>query len=186
MDQKKDGSGIKLILFDVDGVLTDGTIYVSGQGELFKAFNVKDGLAIELLRCHNILTGIVSGKSSDALEFRCNQLNFDFVVTGCKNKLPRVLEICKSVNIELCNVAFCGDDVLDLPVMEQSGLSIAPLDAHQLVLEGADIILNVKGGRGVAREAAERILSHRYSSLIDMYQTLLNKIVKDDVNGVEQ
>jgi len=181
-----DLSNIKLVLFDVDGVLTDGSIYISELGECLKPFNVKDGLAIELLRCHGIATGIVSGKASPALDFRCKQLSFDFVITGCKNKLPKVLEICKTLNIDYANVAFCGDDVLDLPVMRKVGVGVAPADAHTLVLESADLILSSFGGKGVAREFADKLLTASGQSLASVYDVLLNRISADDVKRIEQ
>jgi len=177
---------IKLVLFDVDGVMTDGSIYISESGESVKKFNVKDGLAIELLRCHGIHTGVVSGKASAALNFRCEALGFDFIVTGCKNKLPRVIEICKSLDISLDEVAFCGDDVLDLPVMEPCGVGFAPADAHQLVLDKADIILTARGGEGAVRELVDMLLLSKIPSLEDVYRPLLTKIAIDDVASLEQ
>lgn len=177
---------IKLVLFDVDGVMTDGSIYIDGHGESFKKFNVKDGLAIELLHSHKIKSGVVSGKASKALTERCEKLGFDFVVTGCKNKLPRVMQICNDLQITLANVAFVGDDVLDLPVMKVCGTSFSPKDAHQLVLEQADHITQAKGGNGVVREVADKILLERLGDLATVYDVLLKKIVADDVKDLEQ
>ncbi|MEN8636588.1 HAD-IIIA family hydrolase [Pseudoalteromonas distincta] len=177
---------IELILFDVDGVMTDGSIYIDKNGESFKKFNVKDGLAIELLRSHNIKTGVVSGKESAALTFRSEKLGFDFIVTGCKNKLPRVNAICAELNIGLDKVAFVGDDVLDLPVMQKCGASFAPSDAHELVLNYAQYITNAAGGCGVVREVADKILLERFETLDDIYDVLLDKIISDDVKSMEQ
>jgi 3-deoxy-D-manno-octulosonate 8-phosphate phosphatase (KDO 8-P phosphatase) len=177
---------IKLVLFDVDGVMTDGSIYINELGEDFKKFNVKDGLAIELLRSHGIKTGVVSGKASKALTKRCNQLGFDFIITGCKNKLPRVIDICTELNITLGEVAFVGDDVLDLPVMLQCGVGVAPSDAHQLVIVSADVITTSVGGAGVVREFADMLLVERCDSLAAVYEVLLDKIVVDDVGKMEQ
>ncbi|MFT5636900.1 MAG: 3-deoxy-D-manno-octulosonate 8-phosphate phosphatase (KDO 8-P phosphatase) [Cognaticolwellia sp.] len=177
---------IKLVLFDVDGVMTDGSIYINELGEDFKKFNVKDGLAIELLRSHGVKTGVVSGKASKALTKRCSQLSFDFIITGCKNKLPRVIDICTKLKITLAEVAFVGDDVLDLPVMRECGVSVAPADAHQLVLESANIITTAIGGAGVVREFADLLLVERCHSLTRVYNVLLDKIVADDVEKMEQ
>tara|TARA_B100001063_G_C16679856_1_gene511109 strand:+ start:584 stop:1126 length:543 start_codon:yes stop_codon:yes gene_type:complete len=177
---------IELILFDVDGVMTDGSIYIDEHGESFKKFNVKDGLAIELLHSHGIKTGVVSGKASKALTQRCEKLGFNYIVTGCKNKLPRVEAICSELGIELEQVAFVGDDVLDLPVMQQCGVSFAPSDAHALVLEQAHFITNAQGGSGVVREVADTILLKRFNTLSEVYDVLLSKIVADDVNNMEQ
>jgi 3-deoxy-D-manno-octulosonate 8-phosphate phosphatase (KDO 8-P phosphatase) len=177
---------IKLILFDVDGVMTDGSIYIDKQGESFKKFNVKDGLAIELLHLHGIETGVVSGKKSSALTHRCEKLGFKFVITGCKNKLPQVIKICNELNIDLKQVAFVGDDVLDLPVMKVCGVSFSPKDAHSLVLEHAQNITVATGGNGVVREVADTILLKRFDTLNDIYDVLLEKIAVDDVMELEQ
>jgi 3-deoxy-D-manno-octulosonate 8-phosphate phosphatase (KDO 8-P phosphatase) len=178
---------IKMVLLDVDGVMTDGTIYISEQGEYLKAFNVKDGLAIELLRSHGVLTGVISGKASAALSLRCIQLGFDKVITGCKNKGPQLKTICSEFGIELNEIAFCGDDVLDLPVFDIVGLSVAPADAHPLVLERADWITRSCGGYGMVREFADKLLCiQKNLTLAEIYQPLMRKIVLDDVEGIEQ
>ncbi|NAX48084.1 HAD hydrolase family protein [Photobacterium halotolerans] len=178
---------ISLVLFDVDGVMTDGTIYMSESGEVIKAFNVKDGLAIELLRSHNIKTGVISGKSSPALSKRCEQLGFDVVITGCKNKLPRLYKLSDELDIALENIAFCGDDVLDLPIFSVVGLSVAPPDAHQLVLERADWVSNLPGGKGMVREFVDDLLQLQTGgNLSEIYVPLMNKISKDDVQTLEQ
>jgi 3-deoxy-D-manno-octulosonate 8-phosphate phosphatase (KDO 8-P phosphatase) len=121
---------IEMVLFDVDGVMTDGSIYINDNGEFFKSFNAKDGLAIELLRRHGLKAGVISGKSSPSLLKRCEQLGFDEVLTGCKNKLPVLIEICNKYQLTFDEIAFLSDDVLDLPVLEKVGLSVAPSDAH--------------------------------------------------------
>ncbi|ASI89241.1 KdsC family phosphatase [Vibrio mediterranei] len=178
---------IKIVLFDVDGVMTDGTIYTSESGELIKAFNVKDGLAIELLRSHGIYTGVISGKSSAALTNRCQQLGFDVIVTGCKHKLPKLNEICTHFNVSSDEIAFCGDDVLDIPIMEVCGLSVAPSDAHQLVIDQADWVSDHKGGSGMVRDFVDQLLiSQSGSGLKEIYQPLLEKISRDELQGVEQ
>lgn len=177
---------IELILFDVDGVMTDGSIYIDENGESFKKFNVKDGLAIELLHSHGIKTGVVSGKGSKALTHRCEKLGFDFIITGCKNKLPSVEKLCTELNITLKQVAFVGDDILDLPVMRVCGISFAPKDAHVLVLENADHISTAVGGSGVMRDVADTILLNRLGTLTSVYDIFLDKIATDDVKSMEQ
>jgi 3-deoxy-D-manno-octulosonate 8-phosphate phosphatase (KDO 8-P phosphatase) len=187
MSYEKLDSDIKMVLFDVDGVMTDGSIYMSEHGEIVKAFNVKDGLAIELLRCHGILTGVISGKTSPALSLRCKQLGIDEVITGCKNKLPKLKEICSKYQVDYKEVAFCGDDVLDLPIFEYVGLSVAPADAHEMVLEKASWITKLNGGNGMVREFVDKLLCiQKKLTLNQVYQPLLQKIVMDDVSGVEQ
>lgn len=178
---------IKMVLFDVDGVMTDGTIYMAESGEFIKAFNVKDGLAIELLRAHGIKSGVISGKASPALTTRCQQLGFDVIETGCKHKLPKLEEICHLFGITADEIAFCGDDVLDLPIMEHCGFSASPADAHQLVLAEADWISDFNGGKGMVRDFVDHLLlSQSGLTLREIYTPLLNKIAQDDLIGVEQ
>lgn len=178
---------IKIVLFDVDGVMTDGSIYITDIGEYFKSFNVKDGLSIELLRSHNILTGVISGKASPALTKRCEQLGFDEIVTGCKNKLPALDVICNKYQVIYEQIAFLGDDVLDLPIFEKVGLSVAPMDAHSLALEGADVVCQSKGGHGMVREFTDAFLQNKLNlPLSDIYKPMLDKIRINDISSIEQ
>lgn len=187
MLDKKVCQNIKMVLLDVDGVMTDGSIYIDEAGEYFKAFNVKDGLAVELLRSHNILTGIISGKASPALDMRCKQLGFDEIMTGCKNKLPALVGICSKYNISPNQVVFLGDDVLDIPIFEKVGLAIAPIDAHSLAIDNADWVSSLKGGDGMVREFVDLLLTNRLSlPLKEVYKPLLDKIRADDVAMMEQ
>lgn len=96
---------IKLVRYDVDGVLTDGQLHISEAGEIFKSFNAKGGIAVALLKSHGILTGIVSGKRSLALEFRANQLSLDIKITGCHNKLSALGMACNDLSIDPSMVA---------------------------------------------------------------------------------
>ncbi|PMO71080.1 KdsC family phosphatase [Vibrio splendidus] len=178
---------IKMVLLDVDGVMTDGTIFINQDGEFFKSFNVKDGLAVELLHSHNILVGVISGKASAALDTRCQQLGFDEVITGCKNKLPALVNICDKHKISAEQIAFLGDDVLDIPIFEQVGLAIAPIDAHSLAIESADWVSNLKGGEGMVREFVDLLLTTQLNaSLKEVYTPLLDKIRFGDVATMEQ
>nr|WP_241991738.1 HAD hydrolase family protein [Paraburkholderia sp. RAU2J] len=139
------------MLFDVDGVLTDGSIYLDGEGECIKRFNVKDGVAVALLRSHGIATGILSANSSPALTLRASQLKFDVVVTGCDRKLVAYEQIKAERNLLDAQIAFVGDDVIDLAVMRVAGYACAPADAHPLVLRAAAYVAQCGGGHGVAR-----------------------------------
>ncbi|MPW36250.1 HAD family hydrolase [Vibrio sp. B1Z05] len=180
-------SPIRLVLFDVDGVMTDGSIYISELGEYFKSFNVQDGIAIELLRVHGIKTGVISGKKSLALTKRCEQLGVDIIETGCKNKLPKLGEVCDLFAIDAKEVAFCGDDVLDIPIMRKCGFSASPSDAHKLALESADWVSSKKGGHGFVRDFVDQLLTTQLqSTLLEIYKPLLKKIELDDVKEVEQ
>jgi 3-deoxy-D-manno-octulosonate 8-phosphate phosphatase (KDO 8-P phosphatase) len=175
MDLSGSEGGIQLVLFDVDGVLTDGTIYVDGSGELMKSFNVRDGLAISLLRVHGIRTGVLSGKSSSSLDFRVQELGFDVVVTGRLEKRSAYEEIRNDEGLSDSQIAYVGDDVVDLPLAGQVGRFYAPADAHPLVLDRADHVLTAVGGRGAAREAAEHLLLTRGLSLEQVYAPMMDK-----------
>ncbi|WP_063656194.1 KdsC family phosphatase [Aliivibrio fischeri] len=178
---------IKMVLLDVDGVMTDGFIFINHDGEFFKSFNVKDGLAIELLRSHHILVGVISGKASAALDTRCQQLGFDEIITGCKNKLPALVNICSKYKISADQIAFLGDDVLDIPIFEKVGLAVAPIDAHSLAIDSADWVSSLKGGEGMVREFADLLLTTQLNlPLKDVYKPLLDKIRLDDVATMEQ
>lgn len=178
---------IKMILFDVDGVMTDGTIYIGDEGEIFKPFNAKDGIAIELLRVHGLITGVISGKSSRALDYRCRQLKFDNIITGCKNKLPALDALCEKYKIKRNQVAFLGDDVLDIPIFDAVGLAVAPSDAHPLALCSANWVTKASGGRAMVREFVDEFLQERSGcSLKEIYEPLFSKIILGDTNKLEQ
>jgi 3-deoxy-D-manno-octulosonate 8-phosphate phosphatase (KDO 8-P phosphatase) len=164
---------IRLMLWDVDGVLTNGDIYITEAGESFKQFNVKDGVAVALLAKHSIKTGVLSGKRSFALSKRCEQLDLDIVMTGIHNKIATLKTICSTLGITPLQIAYIGDDIIDLEVMKNVGITYAPADAHVLVKQVADIITKSVGGKGVAREAAEDLLLRRGLTLDQAYQPLI-------------
>ncbi len=164
---------IRLVLFDVDGVLTDGSLYLDEQGERFKAFNVRDGLAIALLHAHGLRAGVLSGKSSKALDFRVRQLKFDVAMTGHLEKREAYEAIKREQMLDDTQIAYVGDDVVDLPLAGLVGCFYAPSDAHSLVLEAADYVVTSQGGKGVAREVVERILQAGGLSLQQAYQPLI-------------
>ncbi|MNZ70074.1 3-deoxy-D-manno-octulosonate 8-phosphate phosphatase KdsC [compost metagenome] len=166
---------IKLVLFDVDGVLTDGSLHLDGQGEALKTFNVRDGLAVALLRAHGILSGILSGKSSASLDYRIRQLQFDVVVTGRLDKSEAYAAIKREHALDDAQIAYIGDDVVDLPLAGRVGNFYAPSDAHPLVLKSANHVLKTAGGRGVARELAEHLLQNDGLSLEAAYAPLIEQ-----------
>lgn len=172
---------IKLVLFDVDGVLTDGTIWMGPSGEVVKGFHVQDGLAVTLLRAHGIRSGVLSGKASAPLDVRIEQLGFDVAVTGTLGKAAALVEISEAQGIPPDEIAFVGDDVVDLPLAGVVGRFYAPSDAHRSVLAVADVVLKRRGGRGVAREAAEHVLATQGLSLEDMYKPLIEEISNSHV-----
>ncbi|MCP3953642.1 MAG: HAD-IIIA family hydrolase [Desulfobacterales bacterium] len=154
-------SSIKLLLLDVDGVLTTGQVVYSDSGEEVKAFSVKDGLGLRMAMDSGIQVGIVTGRSSGALLHRCRNLGIDLVFDNVRNKAAKLPEITTRTGIDAKHMAFVGDDLPDIPLMHQVGLAIAVADAAEEVLAVADMVTIAKGGRGAVRETCEKLLKAR-------------------------
>ena len=149
---------IKLLLLDVDGVLTDGSIIYDDDGRETKIFNSRDGVGIRLAMQAGIKIGIVTGRSSKALRHRCENLGIGLVFDGVADKAGMVAEITSQSGIEAEQAAFMGDDLPDLPLMKLIGLAIAVADAHEIVRRSADWTTRAPGGRGAVREVCEELL----------------------------
>jgi 3-deoxy-D-manno-octulosonate 8-phosphate phosphatase (KDO 8-P phosphatase) len=153
--------GIKLLILDVDGVLTDGGIIYNDDSTETKVFNVKDGLGIRLLMEAGIHLCIVTGRRSNALLSRCKNLGIDHIYDGVGNKVDVLDTLLDRTGLSAAEVAFIGDDLPDLSLMKKIGLSIAVADAHNTILENADMVTSAKGGHGAVREACEAILKSK-------------------------
>jgi len=149
---------IKLLLLDVDGVLTDGSVIYNDSGEEIKVFNVKDGLGIRLLMDAGIKVGVITGRTSDALKHRCKNLGIDLFFEGVKDKGSLLNFIFTQTGVASDETAFIGDDLLDLSIMNMIGTPIAVSDAHDSVIKIASIVTSAKGGTGAVREISEAIL----------------------------
>jgi len=149
---------IKLILTDVDGVLTDGCMYYSSSGEELKKFHTRDGMAVELLLQNNIKTIIVTREESKIVVSRAKKINIFKVYSGIKQKEAILNLICTRFKITSDEIAFIGDDINDEKIMKLVGLSVAPSDAINTIKNIANITTNTSGGKGVLREAADMIL----------------------------
>ncbi|MDY6790781.1 MAG: HAD-IIIA family hydrolase [Thermodesulfobacteriota bacterium] len=149
---------INLLLLDVDGVLTDGSIIYNDRGEEIKIFNVKDGLGIRLLIEAGIKVYIITGRKSDALKHRCKNLGIDHVFEGVTDKSSLLELIFKQTGSTSEETAFIGDDLMDLSIMNMVDTPIAVADAHHLVIKKASIVTTAKGGQGAVREISEAIL----------------------------
>lgn len=162
---------VQLLLLDVDGVLTAGEIIYSDNGEQLKIFNVKDGMGIRLLRDAGIQTGIVTGRSGQALRHRCKNLGVELIFDGTRDKALVLPNIEKKTGVAADRMAFVGDDLADLPIMRRVGLPIAVADAHPEVKRVARIVTLVPGGRGAVREACEMILKaqNRWDDLLEKH-----------------
>ncbi len=149
---------IKLIIFDVDGVLTDGTLFFDNAGEEYKAFNSKDGHGLRMLLECGLQAAIITGRKSHLVEHRMRDLGIEIVFQGYRDKRPAFNELIAQTGLQPQQVAYMGDDVVDLPIMTQVGMAIAVKDAHPFVQQHADYITDKAGGCGAAREAIEFIL----------------------------
>lgn len=151
---------VKLVILDVDGVLTDGSLFYNNQGEEYKAFNSKDGHGIRMLQEGGIDVAFLTGRKSELLMHRAKNLNIPskLIYQGYRDKRPAFKALLKDTGLSSEQVAFIGDDVIDLPVMSQVGMAIAVNDAHAFVRQHAHWVTEEKGGRGAVREASEMIL----------------------------
>lgn len=152
---------VKLVIFDVDGVLTDGGLYYDGQGEMLKRFNVKDGVALKLLPKWGVEIAVITAKDSAPLHKRMSDLGVKHFYYGCHDKAAAFDDLMQKMDLEPEQVAYVGDDVIDLQVMPKIGISLCPSDAHVLLHRHCDIVLRSAAGQGVAREVADMILATR-------------------------
>lgn len=150
---------IRLVIFDVDGVLTDGGLYFTDDGREMKKFNVKDGLGISLLIKHNIEVAVITGRNSVIVADRMRSLGVNHVYQGRLNKLETYENLKAALQIEDQHVAFVGDDVIDIPIMDRCGLPVAVADAHDAVIAKAGWVLGKKGGDAAARQVCDVLLA---------------------------
>lgn len=162
---------IKLIIFDVDGVLTDGGLYFSDEGIELKRFNSLDGLGIKLLKQSGVEPAIISARNTPNVAHRMKNLNIDHFYQGQNDKQIAYQELLNKLSLNPDQVAYVGDDVIDLPVMRLVGLPIAVANAHDLVKDNACIVTDKLGGHGAVREVCDFILKaqENYDSAMSVY-----------------
>ena len=149
---------IRLLVCDVDGVLSDGRIYMSNHGEELKTFHTKDGFGLKALREIGIEVGIITGRSSRIVSERMAALGIEHVYQGQGAKLPALQDLLDLLGLEAQQAAYIGDDVIDIPVMQACQLGIAVADAHPLVLRAASYVAHLRGGEGAVREVCDLLL----------------------------
>ena len=154
---------LKLVVFDVDGVLTDGRLLYTEEGETIKRFNVKDGVAMKLLPKWGVQVAVITAKDSAPLRQRMKELKIEHFFPGCHNKAEAFDELVVRLGVNPDKVAYVGDDVIDLQVMPKVGVAMCPSDAHVLVQRHCSVVLKKAGGEGVAREVADIVLATRMS-----------------------
>lgn len=152
---------IRLLVLDVDGVMTDGRLYLNGRGEEVKVFDVRDGYGLKRVRDAGIEVAVVTGRSSAAVERRARELGITEVHQGVGSKGPLLDELLRKRNLEPAAVCCVGDDLPDLPAFERAGLAVAVADAAVEVRDAAALITKRRGGRGAVREVCEFLLAAR-------------------------
>ena len=150
---------IRLMAFDVDGVMTDGGLYLSDSGEEFKRFNALDGHGLKMLKASGVEVAIITGRTSRCVEARAQNLGITHVYQGVVEKLDAMINLLNQLELSRDAAAYMGDDVVDLTVMRHVGLSISVPESPQLVREYSDYVTQRNGGHGAVREACELIMS---------------------------
>jgi 3-deoxy-D-manno-octulosonate 8-phosphate phosphatase (KDO 8-P phosphatase) len=164
---------IKLVVFDVDGVLTDGSLFVGDDGEEYKAFYSRDGLGMKMLQATGVEIAVITARTSNVVIHRMESLGIKHIYQGRLEKLPAFENILQSLDISAEHAAYVGDDVIDLPVMQKAGLAIAVHDAHPLVIKHAHWQTAKNGGHGAARDVCELIMQAQ-NTLAQQFQKYLN------------
>lgn len=167
----RQASKIRLVLFDVDGVLTDGRLFFSDSGDEGKSFHARDGLGINLLQQSGVAVGIITARQSRLVEHRARDLDIQHLYQGRKEKFPAYRELCNDLGLSAAEVAFVGDDVVDLPIMLDVGLAITVPEGHKLVKQHAHWTTPSQGGYGAARDACELIMYSQgtYSKMMEKF-----------------
>jgi 3-deoxy-D-manno-octulosonate 8-phosphate phosphatase (KDO 8-P phosphatase) len=153
--------GLRLAVFDVDGVLTDGTLYIGLAGEAFKAFNILDGHGLKMLQSEGIATAILSGRQSPAIRERAAELGIATVVEGESDKLAAFEKMIARLGVDASACAYVGDDLPDHAVMRRCGLAVAPANAVDAVKKAAHYVTRASGGRGAVREFCDMVIAAR-------------------------
>ncbi len=149
---------IKLLICDVDGVMTNGGLFFGDNGLEYKAFHSRDGLGIKMLQRSGIPLAVITARTSDVVRHRMKNLNIDLVFQGQLNKVQSFKDLCRQLQLVPEQTAYVGDDLVDIPVMKQVGLSIAVADAHERVKAMAHWVTAHNGGHGAVRDVCELLM----------------------------
>lgn len=163
---------IKLLVLDVDGVMTDGRLYISNSGEEMKAFNCHDGHGIKMLKRNGVEVAMISGRSSPALEQRAEELGIKYLYQGREDKINALNELLDNIDVSYQQIAHLGDDLPDLPIIRRVGLGMAVANAYPLVKEHALWCTQAKGGEGAVREACDFIMAAQNTLVLALDQYL--------------
>ena len=150
---------IRLLVLDVDGVLTDGRLYFGARGEALKAFHVRDGVGLKQLQRAGLTVAVISGRRSRMVAARCRELGVRHVLQGVGDKLAALRQLCARLKLTPAACACVGDDLPDVPLMRAAALSFAVADAHHSARRVADRVTRLPGGRGAVREVCDHLLA---------------------------
>lgn len=164
---------IKLVIFDIDGVLTTGALFLDNEGNEYKAFNSKDGHGLRMLQDGGVEVAIITGRQSELVQHRAKDLGITRIYQGKREKLPAYEELLAETGLSHEDIAYVGDDVVDLPVMTKVGLAICVQDGHAFVKKHAHWITENNGGCGAGRDVCELILESQ-GKLQDMLQSYIS------------
>ena len=161
MNQKllKKFKDIKIVLTDVDGVLTDGGMYYSSKGDTMKKFHVRDGMAVNMLKKHNIPTIIVTKEKNRIITQWAKKMNVKKIFDGVLDKEKILKKVCKEFDVKTSNIVYIGDDVNDMALLKNVGISVSPADAWKNIKQIVDYVSEKNGGKGVLREISDLILA---------------------------
>ena len=157
-EAREKASDIRLLALDVDGVLTSGAIIMGSLGEELKEFSVRDGLGIRIALGAGLEIAVISSRKSEIVEARCKELGINHVIQAAEDKAGLLMELASTLGLDSSQIAFLGDDLVDLKALRWAGLRIAVADACEEVLELSDLVTEAEGGFGAAREAIEFIM----------------------------
>ena len=162
MDLKEKASKIKLLVFDIDGVMTDGSITYDENGVEYKTFNAKDGHGLAKMIKNGLMTAVITGRRNGTVDRRAVDLRFTEVYQGVKNKLPILEAIMQKYELDFSQVSYMGDDEPDIPILEKVGISACPSDAVKKVRDICDFISEKGGGKGAVRELCDVIYEAQF------------------------
>jgi 3-deoxy-D-manno-octulosonate 8-phosphate phosphatase (KDO 8-P phosphatase) len=157
-DIERRARAVRMLVFDIDGVLTDGSLFYDNQGQEYKAFNSRDGHGIKMLRASGVEAGIITGRTSQIVAHRARNLGIGHIHQGAEDKLEALQNLLRETGLTPRQIAYMGDDVVDLPVLNRCGLGFTVPDAPDEVKARCHVITMAQAGRGAAREACEFIM----------------------------
>lgn len=165
-----DWSSIRILVMDVDGILTDGTVFIPANGDEYKQFSIVDGLGLVSLKKVGVQTALISGRLSGATSARAAELKLDHIVQGKTDKLTELKQLAERLGFEAREICYMGDDEIDIPAIQWAGIGVSVPNGRPSVKALADWVTPLDGGRGAVREVCDRILASRNETVLSLSQ----------------